>query len=122
MGGFDAARRQVAHDAVGDLEDARQLVERLRLGVELEQVVDAVGLLVDLVGELAPAPGIVADPGAAALLHQLAGAADDLVVPLLGEVGVEHEQNLVVVHVPECLLRSGRPYRLHSPLGKTAGW
>src|SRR5437773_11009480 len=30
---LDAARRQVPHDPVGDLEDARQLVERLRLGV-----------------------------------------------------------------------------------------
>jgi hypothetical protein len=46
----------VPHDAVRDLEDPRQLVERLWLGIELEQV-DPVRLLVDLVRELAPAPG-----------------------------------------------------------------
>src|SRR4051812_40436274 len=44
---LDPARRQVAHDAVGDLEDARQLVDDLGLGVELQQVVDPVALLVD---------------------------------------------------------------------------
>ena len=96
----DPARRQVAHDAVGDLEDPRQLVEGLRLGVELEQVVDPVGLLVDLEREPALAPRIVADPGAAALLDQLADAHDDLLLPLLGQVGIEHEQNLVIVLQP----------------------
>src|SRR5206468_10092637 len=67
---LDATRGEMAHDAVGDLQDPRQLVERLRLGVELEQVVDPVRRLVDLVRELAPPPGIVFDPGTAGVLDQ----------------------------------------------------
>jgi len=49
----------VAHDAVGDLQHARYFVERVRRRVELEQVVDAVGLVVDLVGQPAPPPRVV---------------------------------------------------------------
>ena len=98
----------MAHDVVVDLEDARDLVERLAVGAEREQVVDAVGLLVDLVGELAAAPGVLAVPRAAALLDEVAGALDDLLLPLLGQLGVQHEQNFVVVHVPG-LLPSGFP-------------
>src|SRR5215211_4946929 len=47
LAALDTPRGQVTHDAVGDLEDARQLVERLGLCVELEQVVDPVALLLD---------------------------------------------------------------------------
>ena len=97
---LDPTCRQVAHDAVVDLEHARDLVQRVGLAGDVEQVVDAVGLLVDLVGEPAAPPGVVAVPGAAALLGELADARDDLRLPLLGELGVQHEQNLVVVHVP----------------------
>ena len=42
------------------------------LAVKLQEVVDALALLVDLVGELAPAPHVVALARAAALLDQLA--------------------------------------------------
>src|SRR4051794_36371563 len=52
---FGSAHGHVPHDAVRDLEDARQLVERLRVAREEEQVVGAVGLVVDLVRELAAA-------------------------------------------------------------------
>ena len=51
---------QVAHDPVGDLEDPGDLLERLRLSRKGQQVVGAVGLVVDLVGELAATPDIVA--------------------------------------------------------------
>jgi len=90
----------VPEDAVRDLEDARQLVDRLRLGVELQQVVDAVVLLVDRIGQAAPAPGIVSHPRAAAVLDQLACADDDLLLPLLGQVWIQHEQDLVIVLQP----------------------
>ena len=59
---LDAPDGEMAHDAVGDLQHARDLRERGRSGGEEEQVVDAVGLVVDLVGELAPAPRLVAVP------------------------------------------------------------
>src|SRR6266536_104273 len=100
MSPLDAARGQVPHHAVGDLQDPRQLVERLRLGVELQQVVDPVRLLLDLIGELAPPPRIVPDPRAAAILDQLAGPRDDLVLTRLWQIGIEHEQDLVIVSQP----------------------
>src|ERR671934_179289 len=68
----------VPHDAVRDLEDARDLVERLRVRVEREQVVDALALVVDLVGELPPPPDLLVGPGPAAALDELARARDDL--------------------------------------------
>ena len=88
----------MAHHVVVDLEHTRDLVERLALGAEREQVVDAVGLLVDLVGELAAAPDVLAVPPAATLLDQVAGALDDLFLPLVRHFGVQHEQDLVVDH------------------------
>ena len=92
--------RKVPHDRVVDLEHARDLVERLGLGAEAEQVVDAVGVLVDLVGELAAPPDVLAVPAAPAGLDEIARALDDLLLALLRELGVQHEQNLVVDHVP----------------------
>ena len=73
------AHGHVTHDAVGDPEHAGRLVERGRLGLEMDEVVDALVLLVDLVGEPAFAPRLVAGPGAAALLDELAQAREDLV-------------------------------------------
>src|SRR5919109_676741 len=91
----------VPERAVRDLEHTRDLCERLRVGVEVEYVVARFALAVDLVRELAPSPRLVADPAAAALLDQLARAREDLVLALLGQLGVEHEHDLVRVHVPE---------------------
>jgi hypothetical protein len=85
----------VAHDAVRDLEDARDLVERRGLDVEVQQVVEALGLLVDLEGEAAPAPGVVRHPRPAGLLGQLADARHDLGLALLGQVRVQQQQNFV---------------------------
>jgi hypothetical protein len=104
----DAAQREVAHHAVRDPQDARDLVERRGVAVERDEVVRTFGLLVDLVGELAPATGVLALPRAAALLDQVADALDDLLLALVGQVGVQHEQYLVVDHVPG-LLPSGSP-------------
>ena len=55
-------RRQMAHHGVVDLQHAGDLVERLAARLEHEQVVDALLLLRDLVGEPAAAPGVVAAP------------------------------------------------------------
>ena len=63
-----------------------------------------VGLVVDLVGEPAAAPHVVREPGAPALVDELVGARDDLRLALLGQLGVEHEQDFVLVHVPSFLL------------------
>ena len=115
----DPPRRHMAHDAVRDPQDARDLVQRLGLGGELEQVVGALRLVVDLVGEPAPAPGVVAVPGAAGLLDQLAGARDDLVLALLRQLRVEHEQDLVVgFHSPNLPSFGLRRPRRQAPLGE----
>src|SRR5205823_8676682 len=120
---FDAADGEVAHDAVGDAEDPRQLRECLRLGVEVEQVVRAFALVSDLVREPAPPPDVMADPLAAALLHQIARTLDDLLLPILRQFGIEHEQDFVCDHVSRDLPSSGlnRPRR-RAQLGKTARW
>ena len=78
---LDAAKRPVAHDAVGDLEHARDLGERLRRRREEQEVVDRLALVVDLVGEPATAPRLVAVPGASGALDRVADALNDLVRP-----------------------------------------
>src|SRR3989442_370792 len=62
------AHGQVPHDAVRDLEDPRHLVERLRLALEGEQVIDPLALVVDLVREPPAAPRLVVRPRSAGLL------------------------------------------------------
>src|SRR5262249_36350237 len=96
----DAERGQVPHDAVGDLEDPRQLVERRGLGVDLQQLVAAARLLADRIAEPPPSPRVVPAPRPAALLDQLANARDDLVLPRLGQIRIEHEQVFVLVLQP----------------------
>src|SRR2546423_1866455 len=56
-------------------------------------------------GSPRPAPGLVALPAAVAL-DGLADARDDLVLALLRELRVEHQQDLVVGHAPESSLPS----------------
>ena len=94
------------HDAVGDLEHARDLVEGRGLGREGQQVVDALRLVVDLVGQPAAAPRLLVVPAPAVALDRLAHARDDLGLPLLGHLGIEHQQDLVVSHAPESSLPS----------------
>src|SRR6266508_2839840 len=111
LGGWRAGRRralrapdgQMPKDAVRDAEDARDLVQHLGVALEQQQVVRALALVVDLVSELSPSPDVVPLPGAVAALDRLARARDDLVLPILLEVRVEQQQNLVVVHVPDPL-------------------
>src|SRR4029079_16558918 len=83
-----------------DLEDAGDLVERVRLRVEDDEVVDALLLVRDRIGQTAPAPGVVAVPRATVLLDEVARAGDDVVLARLGLLGVQHQQDLVGRHVP----------------------
>ena len=95
----------MAHDAVRDLQHPGDLGQRLRLRVEGEQVVNALGLVVDLVGEASAAPDVMSAPTPARALDALAHARDDLLLPVLRQLRVEHEQNLVADHHrPESLL------------------
>ncbi len=96
----DVARRQVPQHGVVDLEDAGDLVERRSLRVEDDEVVDALLLVQDRIGEVSPSPGVVAVPGAAPGLDELARAGDDVVLAGLGLLGVQHQQDLVSRHVP----------------------
>jgi hypothetical protein len=96
--------------------DPGELLERLRLGVEVEQVVRALGLVPDLVGEPAASPEVVPDPRATRLLDQVGRALDDLLLPPFGQLGIEHEQDFVCDHVSRDLRSCGlnRPRRLAS--------
>src|SRR5215211_7994176 len=66
--------RHVTQHAVGDAQDAGDLVQRLGRAREEKQVVEALRLVVDLVRQLPPAPDVVAVPAAAAALDGLADA------------------------------------------------
>ena len=107
--------RHVAHDAVGDLQDARQLVERRRLGVE------------DRRGGRCPRPCVSISYASLRRPHGSCPSqvpppfsmssrtrVDDLVLPLLRQLGIEHEQNLVLVHASRFLL----PSVLGGPAGR----
>ena len=81
------ARGHVAQHGVVDLEHAGDLVESVRLRVEDDEVVDALLLVRDRIGEAPPAPGVMAVPRAAALLDEVARAGDDVVLVSLGRSG-----------------------------------
>src|SRR5688572_28519317 len=81
---------EVPHCAVGDPEDSRDLFESRSVGVEVEEVVGPLRLFVDLVGELPPAPALLADPVPALLLDEILDARDALVLARLGQLGIEH--------------------------------
>src|SRR5829696_5018274 len=110
----------MAEDAVRDTENARDLVQRLGGARKAQQVVEAVRLVGDLVRQLAPAPDVVAVPVSAAALDRLADPHDDLVLPVLGYVRVEQQQDFVLGHgsrsAPFGLFGSAGS----SPLGCTA--
>src|SRR4051795_12362016 len=115
----DVARGQVAQHGVLDLEDAGHLLERRRLRVEDDEVVDALLLVRNRIREAPPAPGVVAVPRPAALLDEVAGAGDDVVLAGLGLLGVQHQQNFVSRHAPMSslpMVSMCRP-RLRAPLG-----
>src|SRR4029077_20689116 len=103
---LDSTCRHMPHDAVVDAEDTRGLVERPGVTGEMQQVVAALALVADLVGELAAGPDVVQVPGGAALLDQLTHPRDDLRLTAVLELGVEQQQNLVFVHGSRQLLPS----------------
>ncbi len=100
----DVARRQVPQHGVVDLEDAGDLVEHRGLRVEDDEVVDALLLVRDRIGEPPPSPRVVAVPGSARLLDELARAREDVVLAGLGLLGVQHQQDFVSRHVPRSSL------------------
>ena len=71
---------------------------------EEQQVVDRLALVVDLVGEPAAAPRLVAVPGALRGFHGVADALDDLGSALFAELRVQQQHDFVVVQEPEFLL------------------
>src|SRR5690242_5982512 len=99
--GAEALRAQ---DRLVEVELAVQLLHDRRLNVEIDDRVDAFGLLVDLERQSAPAPHVD-------LLHGAAAGADDVEVrvergsdgPLL-EVGIEDDHELVVTQQTHLLL------------------
>src|SRR5579864_3435000 len=101
---FDVAGRQVPEQHGVDLQHADVLVERLRTALEHDEVVHAFALLADLVGQPAPAPGVMAAPRAAAALDERAHARDQFLLLGLGLLGVEQQQNLIRRHGPDRLL------------------
>ena len=88
----------MAHDPVIDAKHARHFVERRGVTRELQEVVRAFGLVVDLESELAPTPDVVQVPDATAFLDQLARTGHDLALAIVLQVDVEQQQNLVLVH------------------------
>src|SRR4051794_32197106 len=104
-------RRHEAHDAVRDGEHPARLLEGVGRRVEADDVVPGLALVVDLVGQLALAPRRDLVPTASATLDRRLDALDDLALPVLLEVRVDHEHDLVFLQ-PDHLLRSVRPRRL----------
>src|SRR6478672_4508943 len=123
-GALHAPERAVAHHAVRDLEHARDLRERLGGRAEEEEVVDGLALVVDLVGEAAATPRLVAVPGAAGTVDGVANALDDLVRPRLSELRVQQQHDLVLVqpeYLPSRMLHShglNRPRLLDAASGR----
>ncbi len=77
------------------------------VALRMDQVVDAVGLLLDLVGEPALAPRIVPIDAAATLRDLVTEPGDDLALALFGELRVQEQQKFVVDQVfPFSFLRS----------------
>jgi hypothetical protein len=75
-----------------------QAVEQVvRVGLELVQVVRRLGTVVDLEGDPAYAPVVVAHHRAAAGLDVLLDVPEDLRAPLFGRVGIEHDHEVVEV-------------------------
>ena len=68
------------------------------------EVVDAFLLVRDRIGEAAPSPRIVALPGTARLLDELAHSGDDVVLAGLRLLRVQQQQNFVSRQVPRSSL------------------
>src|SRR5436190_13005209 len=104
-----AARQTIdgheAHHAIGDGKHAGDLVQRRRRHIEGEHVVERLALVLDLVGQLAPAPGVGRDPRSVTLLDDLLDAVDDSAMSLLGDLWLDQQHDLVRVD-PDHLLRT----------------
>src|SRR5271163_302024 len=83
-----------AYDLVGDPQRAVEVLEQLRRGVELQQVVLGVGLVIDRVGQRADAPLVVTQELATGL-DRRARIGDDLRARRLLDLGVEEDHEIV---------------------------
>src|SRR4051794_2949649 len=104
-----APQRLVPEHAVGDPQDAIDLGQRRRLTRELHHPVIRLRVLLDLVRELLATPRIEGVPRAAPTEHDLAHAADDLLLALLFRVGLDQDQGFVGLQVRRLL--EGTPKR-----------
>ena len=91
----------MAYDTLGDLHDPSELLELGGPGVECEQVVEGIGLVFNLVGELSSAPVGCFQPAARALFNDLLAAFDDLALLCFAQLGVEHEQHFIGIHASD---------------------
>src|SRR3954451_14297803 len=103
--GADQLGRQ---DRLVQVELPVEFLGQVGLGLHVDDRVDALGLLLDLVGQLAAAPDVD-------VLDRAAALADDVEEPVergcdrtLLEFGVEDDHQLVVTHAGTHLLWSGR--------------
>ena len=92
-------RTLVAEDRLAQVELAVELLDDRGLGLQVDDRVDALGLLVDLVRQATTTPGVD-------LLHIAAAGADDVEEVLdqggdsaLLDLGVEDHHDLVMTHV-----------------------
>src|SRR5215203_1669258 len=88
----------VPQDVVRDAQDALELVERLLPGSERHNIVKAVGAVVDLVRQLAPAPVVHLADLAARALDNGAKTPDGVLDLLLVELGDDYEHDFVSVY------------------------
>src|SRR4028119_1088989 len=97
----------VAQDGVRNAEDALEFRERPLARGELHNIVEAVGAVVDLVGQLAPTPIVrVADLATGTLDHG-PKTPDGVLDLLLVELGYDYEHDFVSIYLAR-LLRSNR--------------
>jgi hypothetical protein len=86
-----------AHDVVGDAQHPLDFGQRVGLGREGDDAVEAFALPGDLVRQLALAPVVDRRDLALALLDGLGQAIEDLGLPAVFDAGIEHEHQLVLV-------------------------
>ena len=100
---------EVAQDLLGDEQAALQLGDRLGRRLEEDDVVRALAVAIDRVGQAAAAPGRDLDDLAAGGDDLAGGAVDDRLGASSGDVRAEDEHEFVAAHAPALLLPMGLP-------------
>src|SRR5688572_29446420 len=103
----------MANDLFGDVQAPLQLQDGVRRRVEQQDVVRALAVLADWIGQPAPAPRAALDDLAAGCGHGAGGPVDDRVDLLVRRIRAHDEHELITSHVSRYLLPLGnRPARL----------